>query len=170
MTKAMIHQIAIGTAGWTIPSAHASQFPAPGGHLQRYARRFTAVEINSTFYRPHRPATFARWAAAVPDGFRFAVKVPKEITHERRLLDAREPLERFLSEVSLLGEKLGPLLVQLPPTLAYDAAVARAFFCALRQRHGGAIVCEPRHPSWFGDVGSNAWAKLRIARVAADPA
>ena len=170
VTKAMIHQIAIGTAGWTIPSAHANQFPAPGGHLQRYARRFTAVEINSTFYRPHRPATFARWAAAVPDGFRFAVKVPKEITHERRLLDTREPLERFLSEVSLLGEKLGPLLAQLPPTLAYDAAVARAFFCALRQRHGGAIVCEPRHPSWFGDNVSNALAKLRIARVAADPA
>ena len=166
----MAHTIAIGTAGWTIPSAHAAQFPSPGSHLERYARRLTAVEINSTFYRPHRPATFARWAAAVPGSFRFAVKVPKEITHDRGLVDGIEALARFLSDVRSLGERLGPLLVQLPPSLVCDAAVARGFFSALRERHGGDIVCEPRHPSWFGADVSAELTKWRVARVAADPA
>ncbi|MDQ3815662.1 MAG: DUF72 domain-containing protein, partial [Armatimonadota bacterium] len=77
--------IYIGCAGWSIPSPHAPEFPAAGSHLERYAARFPAVEINSSFYRPHRPQTYERWAAAVPTHFQFAVKVPKIITHERRL-------------------------------------------------------------------------------------
>jgi uncharacterized protein YecE (DUF72 family) len=166
----MTNAIAIGTAGWTIPSAHAHLFPPAGSHLERYARRLHAVEINSTFYRPHRPETLARWAAAVPADFRFAVKVPKEITHERRLVDAVEPLELFLTQVGLLGDKLGPLLVQLAPSFEYDEAIARAFFSAVRDRHAGDVVCEPRHPTWFNDRVSDALADLRIARVAADPA
>ncbi len=167
---AMAHAIAVGTAGWTIPSAHAHLFPSAGSHLQRYAQRLPAVEINSTFYRPHRPATLARWAAAVRADFRFAVKVPKEITHERRLVDAVEPFELFLAQASVLGAKLGPLLVQLPPKFEYDEAIARAFFSAVRDRHAGDVVCEPRHPTWFSDRVSDALADLRIARVAADPA
>src|SRR4051812_32051961 len=70
----------VGCAGWSVPKEHAGHFPAAGSHLQRYASRFPAVEINSSFYRPHRPATYARWAATVPDRFRFAGKVPREIT------------------------------------------------------------------------------------------
>ena len=89
--------IRIGTAGWTVPKAVAEKFPGEGGHLARYAGRFDAVEINSSFYRPHRPATYARWAASVPHGFRFAMKIPREITHTRRLADAMDPLDRFLS-------------------------------------------------------------------------
>ena len=76
-----------------------------------------AVEINSSFYRPHRPSTYARWAAETPEGFPFAVKLPKEITHKRRLVDVAEPLDRFLAETAALGPKRGPLLVQLPPSL-----------------------------------------------------
>src|SRR6185312_17112458 len=98
--------------------------------------------INSSFYRPHRPATYARWAASVPAGFRFAVKVPKEITHTRRLVATAEPLRRFLAEASALGDKIGPLLVQLPPSLAYDSDVAAGFFDALRERFEGSVVCE----------------------------
>src|ERR1700710_2683095 len=105
----------IGCAGWSIPKQHSGQFAICGSHLERYARRFPAVEINSSFYRPHRPATYGRWAASVPPGFRFSVKVPREVTHTRRLRDVVEPLERFLSEVKALGAALGPLLVQLPP-------------------------------------------------------
>src|SRR5688572_19432683 len=110
----------IGCAGWSIPREHAAEFPVEGTHLQRYAQRFPAVEINSSFYRPHRPETYARWAASTPDGFRFAVKVPREITHTRRLREVDEPLERFLAEAGALGEKLGPLLVQLPPSLQFE--------------------------------------------------
>src|SRR3954449_13476072 len=104
----------IGTAGWSIPKEHAAPFPPTRSHLERYGAVFNAVEINSSFYRPHRRATYERWAASVRDGFRFAVKMPKAITHERRLRDAGELLNRFLSEVAGLGPKLGPLLVQLP--------------------------------------------------------
>ena len=107
--------IRVGCAGWGVPKEHAERFPEAGSHLERYARRFPAVEINSSFYCPHRPATYARWAASVPPGFRFAVKVPREITHLRRLADPEEPLHRFLAECGALEEALGPLLVQIPP-------------------------------------------------------
>lgn len=160
----------IGCAGWALRRESAEWFPAAGSHLARYAGRFSAVEINSSFYRPHRPATYARWAASVPDGFRFAVKVPKEITHVRRLVDAEEPLERFLGEATALGPRLGPLLVQLPPSLEFVPAAAASFFAALRRRFAGALVCEPRHPGWFGAEADALLVDLEVARVAADPA
>src|SRR3712207_7960 len=124
--------IRIGTAGWSIPKEHAAPFPALGSHLERYAAVFNAVEINSSFYRPHRPATYERWAASVPQHFRFAVKVPKAVTHERRLKGAGDLLERFLAEVAGLGPKLGPLLVQLPPSLAYETGTSDLFLRELR--------------------------------------
>jgi uncharacterized protein YecE (DUF72 family) len=161
---------AIGTAGWSIPKQHATAFPAFGTHLERYARRLTAVEINTSFYRPHRPASYERWATSVPSDFRFAVKVPRAITHERRLVAAEEPVRRFLDEVQALGDRLGPLLLQLPPSLRYDATAAGSFFSDLRLRFAGDVVCEPRHPSWFADAVEVRLAELRIGRVAADPA
>jgi uncharacterized protein YecE (DUF72 family) len=159
----------IGTAGWSIPAQHASAFPSEGSHLERYSRRFSAVEINSSFYRPHRPSTYERWAATVPADFRFAVKMPKEITHARRLVEAAEPLTRFLGEAGALGEKLGPILVQLPPSLAFEPDLA-SFFHDLRTRFEGAVVVEPRHRSWFADEVDKMLTGFRIARVAADPA
>ena len=95
--------------------------------------------------------------------------MPKEITHTRRLADVAEPLIRFLGEVAALGEKLGPILVQLPPSLAFRADLA-GFFHDLRARFEGAILCEPRHRSWFIDEVDHLLAGLHIARVAADPA
>lgn len=165
-----MHRILVGCAGWGIPTRHAALFPAGGSHLERYARRFPMAEINSSFYRPHRPATYARWAAATPGDFRFAVKVPRELTHARRLADPAEPLGRFLGEALELGPKLGPLLVQLPPSLRFDAARAAGFFGALRERFGGEVVCEPRHISWFAAPAERLLADWRVARVAADPA
>jgi uncharacterized protein YecE (DUF72 family) len=162
--------VRIGTAAWSIPKEHAAPFPAAGSHLERYAAVLDAVEINSSFYRPHRTATYERWAASVPEDFRFAVKVPKAITHERRLKDVDDVLDRFLSEVGGLGSKLGPLLVQLPPSLNFQAGVADRFLGELRNRIQGSIVCEPRHASWFTPEVEELLAKLRISRVAADPA
>ena len=112
----------IGTAGWSVPSG----FGDGGSQLQRYAARFSCVEINSSFYRPHRPQTYARWAASVPAGFRFAVKAPRTITHDARLREPRALLQPFLEEIGALGATLGPLLIQLPPSLAFDAALAPA--------------------------------------------
>ena len=162
--------VRVGTAGWNIPKAQAACFPAEGSHLARYARVLPAVEINTSFYRPHRPATYARWAATVPSGFRFAVKLPRDITHDRRLEDAEAPLARFLAEVDALGPALGPLLVQLPPSLRFDPRVAGAFLADLRGRTRADLVCEPRHPSWFSPEAEALLHETRIARVAADPA
>ena len=160
----------VGCAGWSLPLNDQPRFPTHGTHLQRYAAVFPAVEINSSFHRPHRPSTYARWADAVPEGFRFSVKLPREITHAARLVHAEAALDRFLGEASALGPKLGCLLVQLPPSLAFDEDSASAFFRTLCERNDAPVACEPRHPSWFAAAADALLAELRVARVAADPA
>jgi uncharacterized protein YecE (DUF72 family) len=160
----------IGCAGWTVPKLSAGHFASEGSHLERFAGSFGAVEINSSFYRPHRPATYARWAASTPPDFRFSVKVPRTVTHEGRLLDPAALLDRFAAEASALGEKLGCVLTQLPPKLAFDAAVADAYFIELRQRFGCLLACEARHPSWFGAEATALLSDHGITRVIADPA
>jgi uncharacterized protein YecE (DUF72 family) len=160
----------LGTAGWAIPRAIAEAFPRDGSVLERYAALFNAVEINSTFYRSHRPQTFERWRLATPDGFRFAVKVPRAITHEARLAGCAPRLCQFFDEIAPLAEKLGPMLVQLPPSLVFESAVAAAFLGDLRSRWSGPVALEPRHVSWFGDGAAALLRTHRIAQVAADPA
>jgi uncharacterized protein YecE (DUF72 family) len=162
--------IRIGTAGWSIPKAMAEKFPGNGSHLERYAAQLNAVEINSSFYRPHRRTTYERWAASVPAHFRFAIKLPRAIAHERRLADSDDLIEQFASEVAGLAGKRGPMLVQLPPSLIFDAAIADAFFSSINSILGGAVVCEPRHRSWFEATADGLFIARGIARVAADPA
>jgi uncharacterized protein YecE (DUF72 family) len=146
------------------------RFPPDGSNLERYAARFSCVEINSSFYRQHRRSTYERWASSVPPGFRFAVKVPRAITHDQRLVAADVLLEVFLEEATGLGDRLGPLLVQLPPSLALDEAVADELFSTLRSLHAGDVVCEPRHESWFDERGDAILTAHRVARAGADPA
>jgi uncharacterized protein YecE (DUF72 family) len=162
-------QLFIGTAGWSIAARHAGAFPGESSQLERYAGRLDAVEINSSFYRPHKHETYERWAGAVPPGFRFSVKLPRLITHERRLAGCAEALDAFLGQVAGLGRKLGVLLVQLPPSLRYVPDVAGPFLRLLRERTGVRLACEPRHPSWFGPEAGELFERLDIARVAADP-
>ena len=161
--------VRIGTAGWSIPRASAFRFDPSGTHLQRYARRFRCVEINSSFYRPHAPATYARWRDATPPEFRFAVKMPRTITHERALRGARDPLTAFLAEIEGLAEKRGPILVQLPPSLSFDASVVRRFLDLVRDRYHGPVVCEPRHEAWFSPSVTSLLNRYGVSRVAADP-
>lgn len=160
----------IATAGWSIPRESAGTLPKRGTHLQRYARRFGGAEINTSFYRSHSRDTYARWAEATPPAFRFAVKLPQQITHDDRLRRARRPLEQFLGEVAGLGRRLGPLLVQLPGSAAFERAVVTRFFTLLRSLHDGPVACEPRHASWFTSSADELLRRHRIARVAADPA
>jgi uncharacterized protein YecE (DUF72 family) len=160
----------VGCAGWTLPRDVQPAFPAEGTHLQRYAGRFGAVEINSSFHRPHRPSTYARWAQSVPPGFRFCAKLPKTITHQLKLVDAHDALDTFLAEAAGLGAGLACLLVQLPPSLQFDADTADRFFAALRARTDVALVCEPRHATWFTADAGDLLARWKVARVAADPA
>src|SRR5690606_30485903 len=138
-------RVRIGCAGWAIPKIAAERMPGEGSHLARYAAALDAVEINSSFHRPHAAKVYERWAAAVPPSFRFAVKLPRTITHEHALVGAAGELDAFLEQVAGLGGKLGPLLVQLPPSHAWDARVAPRFFRALRARFDGLVACAPRH-------------------------
>ncbi|WP_116092388.1 DUF72 domain-containing protein [Sphingomonas crusticola] len=160
----------VGTAGWTIPVGDREAFPAEGTSLERYSARLHGAEINSSFHRRHRPATWANWARSVPAGFRFAVKLPKEISHQRKLVDCGEILKAFLDETGALGDKLAILLLQLPPKLAFAPEVATPFLTMLTRSTNARIVCEPRHPSWFEPEPDALLDSLGIARVAADPA
>jgi uncharacterized protein YecE (DUF72 family) len=162
--------IRIGTAGWSIPRASARRFGSAGSHLERYARRFRCAEINSSFYRPHAAATYAKWSNSTPPDFLFAVKMPRTITHELALRDAREPLVAFLAQTDGLAQKRGPLLVQLPPSLAFDERVVTGFLTLLREMYTGAVVCEPRHPTWFSPQVVALLDSYQVSRVTADPA
>lgn len=165
-----MHKVNIGTAGWSIPRQAANAFPSEGSGLERYATRFNAVEINSSFYRPHRLSTWSRWRDSASPDFHFSVKMPKHITHERKLVDSSEALDQFLEQVHMLGEKLAVLLIQLPPKLEFSDHVASRFFEALTSRSSALVACEPRHPGWFTPPADALLTQHRIARVAADPA
>lgn len=156
-----------GCAGWSLGREHSAAFTAEGTHLQRYAARLNCAEINSSFYRPHRQQTYQRWAASVPVGFRFSVKVPKLISHVQRLQACDQALDEFVLQCSGLGDRLGCLLVQLPPSLAFDESVAEAFFTSLRRCFPGPVVLEPRHESWTG--AEALLVRYQIAQAAVDP-
>ena len=162
----------IGCAGWSVPALHKHLLPAEGSGLERYAAVFNAVEINSSFYRPHQHSTYTRWAESVPETFRFSVKIPRTITHDSRLKGIASELSAFLEQVSGLGDRLGGLLVQLPPSLAFDTRAANAFFKRLRGQlpPNVAIACEPRHLSWFAPKVEAFWSRHSVNRVGADPA
>lgn len=160
----------VGTAGWSVPHPLRDQFPATGTQLERYASVLKAVEINSSFHRSHMASTYQRWAESVPDEFRFSVKLPKTITHGARLVGFEDNLQRFLGEVEGLGDKLGCLLVQLPPSLEFDAAVAENFLVSLIGPSTASVVIEPRHKTWFTPAATRLLLSLDVSRVAADPA
>jgi uncharacterized protein YecE (DUF72 family) len=148
----------------------ADRFAQEGSGLTRYASVFDGVEVNSTFYRRHKTSTFARWAESVPGRFRFAVKIPKEITHTRAMKDIAEPFDTFLEDVAPVGEKRGPLLCQLPPSLAFDADLLETAFKTMRDAADGPIVIEVRHKSWASAEALDLLKTYRIDRVLADPA
>ena len=114
-------------------------------------------------------STYAKWRDATPEDFRFAVKMPRVITHELKLQHARQAFADFLAQSDGLGRKRGPILVQLPPSLSFDAAVVADFFDGVRAAYEGPMVCEPRHPTWFAPRVAALLERYRVARVAADP-
>jgi uncharacterized protein YecE (DUF72 family) len=167
MSKAAVR---IGCAGWSLPAGAAKFFPETGSHLQRYSAIFNAVEINSSFYRSHLPTTYAKWSAAVPRNFRFSVKLPKEISHILRLRACARPLRRFLGEIEGLGTRLGCVLIQLPPSFAFERASVRQFLTLFRRHFDGCAVLEPRHVTWFEPPVEHILRDFNIGRVGSDPA
>src|ERR1700734_1562399 len=162
--------VGVGCAGWNIPRQAAGHFASSGSHLERYSQSFNSCEINSSFYRPHKKETWERWARSVPAEFRFSVKAPRTITHEAKLNCSSEVLSAFLEQINCLHEKLGPVLIQLPPSLEFDYARARKFLALIRGSFSGDVVWEPRHGSWFELHVDDLLTEYRIARAAADPA
>jgi len=160
----------IGCAGWSVPKDAAAAFPAEGSHLERYAAVFPMVEVNTSFYRPHQPKTWSRWAESVPEDFRFAVKVPRAISHDAALRDVDALLDSFAGEVKALGPKLGALLLQLPPKFGFHDVTVRDFFLRLQERFDCMLACEGRHPSWFSDSATELLRERCVTRVIADPA
>ena len=166
----MKRNLYIGTAGWSNPPTARRARPAAESHLQHYAARFNAVEINSSFYRPHQRETYERWRDSTPAGFRFAVKAPQTVTHECGLRHYRTPLRQFLEEIAGLGRKLRVILVQTPASLPFESRVATRFFATLTAATPCRIACEPRHPSWFSARAEDTLRRYDVSRVAADPA
>jgi uncharacterized protein YecE (DUF72 family) len=156
----------LGTAGWNVPAAVRAQIGGEGSHLERYAQVLNAVEINTSFYKPHRRQTYEKWATTTPADFRFSVKVPQAVTHEDGLDPAA--IARFVDETSGLGAKLAVYLVQFPPGKAFNEPKAAALFEQL-QLSSVPLVCEPRHDSWFTEAVDKWFNVRRISRVAADP-
>jgi uncharacterized protein YecE (DUF72 family) len=161
--------VRIGTAGWALPKALRDSQSASKSILEQYALRFNAVEINSSFYRPHRRSTYERWRASVPESFLFSVKLPRVITHELGLVRCQGETIAFMESARGLDHKFAVLLVQLPPSHTFDESIAGAFFRVLRQETPAHIVCEARNPSWFVNDATAMLEKYRITRAVTDP-
>lgn len=143
-------RILAGTSGWSFP-AWKGPFYAPDlpsrDMLAFYASRLPVVEVNATFYRMPSRSMLAGWRAQVPPGFRFALKAPQRITHKARLVDVDEPLGYFFRAAAELGEALGPVLFQLPPTLRKDPERLKAVLRLVPR--GVQAAFEFRHGTWF---------------------
>jgi uncharacterized protein YecE (DUF72 family) len=155
----------LGTSGWSYADWEGTLYPEglpPGSRLAEYARHYATVEIDSTFYGTPRRSTVEKWREIVPEGFLFAAKCPQEVTHERNLVDARSEVEGFVQTMTALEDRLGPLLLQLPPSFTVEGmGVLEDFLSTLPQ--GPRYAVEVRHRSW---LGSDLPALLREHGVA----
>jgi uncharacterized protein YecE (DUF72 family) len=164
-------ELLVGTSGFSYPEWKGTFYPADlpdADMLRSYSERLPTVEINNTFYRMPQPALLEGWNGKVQSAtFRFALKAPRSITHIARLKEAADGAGHFLRVAATLGERLGPILFQLPPFLRKDAGVLRDFLALLPP--GTQAAFEFRHPSWFDDEISTILADKQAALVAGDP-
>lgn len=163
-------RVITGTSGFSYAAWNGSFYPPrlpARARLAHYASRLDTVEANATFYRMPRPELLAGWRAQVPAGFTFALKAPRRITHQAQLRGVEALLATWSRATAELGEALGPVLYQLPPTLARDLPRLRDFLALLPR--GAASAFEFRHPSWFHDgvlaALADAGAALCIAET-----
>ncbi|GKS59586.1 hypothetical protein YTPLAS18_31130 [Nitrospira sp.] len=154
----------VGTSGYNYPEWRGNFYPEKfptAKMLPYYAGRFSTVEVNYTFYRMPTAKIIGNWSAETPDGFAFALKASKRITHDARLKDVGDPLRYFLDTAQALGPKLGPVLFQLPPYLRKDLDRLGDVLGLLPA--GVRTAFEFRHESWFDD---EVYALLKTRNVA----
>jgi uncharacterized protein YecE (DUF72 family) len=159
----------VGTSGYSYPEWKGAFYPEKLPQkemLPYYAKRFSTVEINNSFYRMPSASVVESWAQQVPDSFRFVLKAPQTITHRKRLKDAEEATDLFLRAAAALKERQGPLLFQLPPNLKKDLPRLNAFLGFLGNRTP--LAFEFRHPSWFDDEVFSCLRANSCALCAAD--
>ncbi|MET8834984.1 DUF72 domain-containing protein [Micromonospora sp. NPDC004540] len=161
--------ILVGTSGWQYRDWRERFYPGKLPQrlwLEHFAARFATVEVNNAFYRLPERDTFVAWRDRTPDDFCVAVKMSRYLTHIKRLREPAEPVARFLDRATGLGDRLGPVLVQLPPTMRADPAALdatlRLFPAEVR------VAVEPRHPSWWTDDTRRVLERHRAALVWAD--
>lgn len=145
-------QLHLGTSGWSYPWQEIFYPPSlrPAGYLQYYATRFDCTEVNSCFYHYTMAKTVEKWLAETPASFCFAPKLNREITHERKFVDIEAPLEKFMSRFLLMGQRLGPILIQIAASFRYNPALAESFFELLSNKYPQqTFAFEARHTSWF---------------------
>jgi uncharacterized protein YecE (DUF72 family) len=169
----MIERLHVGTSGWSYKHWSGIFYPEdvkPAKYLEHYVTVFDCVELNASFYRMPNIKTVQGWARRTPASFRFCAKMSRFITHQKKLVDETEPLDRFLSVFHPLSSRIGPFLVQLPPGLRFDPDKADAFFHLLASRRN---ICEfaleARHDSWFAPESVSLLKHYGIANVIADP-
>jgi uncharacterized protein YecE (DUF72 family) len=175
--------ICIGTSGWQYkdwrqPKNRAGETPEPGRRwfyppglpqrlwLEHYTGQFATVEVNNAFYRLPERDTFAQWRDRTPADFCVGVKISRYLTHIKRLRDPQEPVQRFLGRATALGDKLGPVLLQLPPNLRVDVAALDATLALFPAEVRVAV--EPRHPSWWTSQVRSVLEHRRAALCWAD--
>ena len=164
-----VGMLRIGTSGYQYRHWRGRFYPrdvAMSRWLEYYADRFETVELNATFYRLPESRAFRRWASLVPDGFCFAVKASRYLTHVLRLKDPREPVERLMDRASHLDDHLGPILLQLPPTLPLELERLEETLAAFPPHVR--IAVEPRHASWFVPPTKTLLARYDAALCLAD--
>jgi uncharacterized protein YecE (DUF72 family) len=166
-----MQKVFIGTSGWNYDHWKGSFYPdklPKAGWLKYYAQVFSSIEVNATFYRQMKESTFTKWRQDTPEGFIWAVKASRFITHIQKLHDVKEPVERFFGSVSPLEEKLGPVLFQIPPSLHYDRPLLEEF-CSLLPA-GRRCTMEVRHESWTNKEALSIMKKYGIAWCISDSA
>lgn len=165
-------KLIIGTSGWSYKDWVGPFYPEgmPSTRwFSHYCSHFPTVELNVTFYRIPTFKAVENWQAASPSDFQFTIKMNRQITHIRRLVGAEGALHRFLEMAERFGSKLKVILIQLPPTLEFDAGHAEAFFTLLRHLDPDRrYALECRHPSWFKDEVYDLLYRMGISVCIAD--
>lgn len=172
MTRRKRGALRVGTSGWSYAHWRGVLYPPeakPAEYFGHYARVFSTAEINSSFYHAPRAQTCRKWAGGAPEGFVFAVKAHRSVTHEGRLEGIETKWQQFVSAARALGEKLGPVLLQFPPSFRCRTDLLEAFLEEHRRAFGGAVrlVFEFRHATWFEGGAAELLRRYGAAMVIA---
>ncbi len=167
----MLERLHIGTSGWSYQHWCGRFYPETqksAQFLEYYATQFSCVELNASFYRTPNLKTVEGWLRRTPENFRFCVKMSQQVTHRQRLADTNNALKLFLATFAILQPKLGPFLIQLPPSLQFERERAQAFYEQLQSYDDFRFALEPRHKSWFTDDSLQLLQANGIGLVFAD--